>query len=163
MKTAYIGIGSNLGKRHENCLEAVERMDNIPGCSIKEVSDWYLTEPVGVEGQESYVNGVASIRSGITARDLLKELMSIERKMGRVRVEKWGPRVIDLDILLFGGQIIEEENLVVPHPLMHLRRFVLVPMARLAPDVIHPIKGMTMAQLLESLPEEGQAVNLFRG
>ena len=163
MKTAYIGIGSNLGDRHQNCLRAIEMMREIPGCEVPEISGWYSTRPVGVEGQEWYQNGVACLLTRISARELLASLLSIEERMGRVRRERvrtgrWEPRVVDLDILLFGGDVIETEDLKVPHRLMHLRRFVLVPLAQLAPNLIHPILGLTITELLMRLPEDGQEV-----
>jgi len=156
--TAYIGIGSNLGDRHQNCLQAVDRLRRIPDVEVTGVSGWYLTKPVGVDGQDWYVNGVVSLDVTASPQELLKRLMGVEQAMGRVRKERWGPRVIDLDILLFGKKDIHENNLIVPHPFMHVRRFVLVPMAELAPGVIHPTIGATMTQLLKGLPDDGQEV-----
>jgi 2-amino-4-hydroxy-6-hydroxymethyldihydropteridine diphosphokinase len=156
--TAYIGIGSNLeGKRH-NCLTAVERVEQIPGAALTGRSDWYLTRPVGVKGQDWYVNGVVSISTKIPPRDLLGRLLAIESDMGRVRRKRWESRIIDLDILLYGHEIIKEEDLTVPHPLMHLRKFVLVPLVQLAPDLIHPSLGVTMAELLRRMTNNGQEV-----
>lgn len=156
--TAYIGIGSNLGNRHQNCLQAVDRIGRIPDVEVTGVSQWYLTKPVGVDGQDWYVNGAVSLDVKIKPQALLERLMSIEQAMGRVRKERWGPRVIDLDILLFGEKVIHEDNLIIPHPLMHLRRFVLVPMVDLAPGVIHPTTRATMPQLLKGLPDDDQEV-----
>jgi 2-amino-4-hydroxy-6-hydroxymethyldihydropteridine diphosphokinase len=157
-ETAHIGIGSNLGNRHHNCLQAVDRLRRIPDVEVTGVSGWYLTKPIGVDGQDWYVNGVVSLDVKMSPQGLLERLMSVEQAMGRVRKERWGPRVIDLDILLFWKKDIHEDNLIVPHPLMHVRRFVLVPMADLAPDVIHPTVGATMTQLLKGLPDDGQEV-----
>jgi 2-amino-4-hydroxy-6-hydroxymethyldihydropteridine diphosphokinase len=111
-----------------------------------------------VEDQDWYVNGVISISTALPAQELLKSLLGIEAAMGRKRKEKWGPRVIDLDILLYGQSIIEEKNLTVPHPLMHLRRFVLVPLVELAPNLIHPVLEEPMVDLLQQIPESDQAV-----
>jgi 2-amino-4-hydroxy-6-hydroxymethyldihydropteridine diphosphokinase len=158
MKTAYVGIGSNLGDRHQNCLRAIGMMRKVQGCEVSEISGWYLTRPVGVAEQEWYENGVARLQARISARELLVSLLSIEERMGRVRTGRWAPRVIDLDILLFGGDVIESEDLKVPHPLMHLRRFVLVPLAQLGPNLIHPSLGLTITELLMRLPEDGQEV-----
>ena len=157
-ETAYIGIGSNLGDRYQNCLKAVDLLRRIPGVELTGISGWYLTKPVGVERQEWFINGVLSLEVKISAQDLLKGLMAAEQGMGRVRTKRWGPRIIDLDILLYGNQIIDEDDLKVPHPLMHVRRFVLVPIADLAPEVPHPSIGLTMSQLLDQLHKDGQDV-----
>jgi 2-amino-4-hydroxy-6-hydroxymethyldihydropteridine diphosphokinase len=163
MKSVYIGIGSNLGDRKRNCLEAVERIGKMPGCRVTACSDWYLTKPVGVEDQDWFVNGVASLTIEISPQDLLGNVLDIETDMGRVRREKWGPRIIDLDILIFGQEIIHEERLKVPHPLMHLRRFVLEPMVQLVPDLIHPSLGVSMKELLRKLTDENQVVTSMKG
>ena len=158
MTTAYIGIGSNLGDKLNNCRKSIEMTGRIPDTSVTAQSVFYRTEPVGVEGQDWYVNGVISLSTGLSAQDLLKNLLDIEQIMGRERKKKWDSRTIDLDILLYGQEVIEEENLTVPHPLMHLRRFVLEPMVQLAPDLIHPVLGKSMAGLLEDFREQGQDV-----
>jgi 2-amino-4-hydroxy-6-hydroxymethyldihydropteridine diphosphokinase len=154
----YIGIGSNLGDKRRNCGEAVERIGRIPGCKLLQRSPWYLTRPVGVEGQDWYLNGAVSLKAEIPARKLLARLLGIEAAMGRVRTEKWGPRVMDLDILLFGQEMINDPDLQVPHPLMHTRGFVLVPMVHLAPQLVHPILRRTMEDLLHGLEVEAQEV-----
>ena len=163
MNTAYIGIGSNLGDRHSNCLTALDMLQKIPECELTGHSDWYLTEPVGVEGQEQYVNGVASVSTELSAHDLMGKLLAIEQDMGRVRRKKWEPRIIDLDLLLYGEEVISEKHLTVPHPLMHERRFVLVPLVELDPNLTHPSLGLTMSELLARLSEDGQEVGLTEG
>ena len=162
MTSVYIGIGSNLGDRQENCLEAVERIGKTSGCQVTSRSSWYLTKPVGVEDQDWFVNGVASLTTEISPQDLLRRVLDIESDMGRVRREKWGPRIVDIDILLYGREIIQEENLKIPHPLMHLRRFVLEPIVELAPDLIHPGLGRSMKELLAGLTDEDQVVTLMK-
>ena len=157
-KTAYIGIGSNLEDKRHNCLTAIEMIEQIPGCQLTGRSDWYLTKPVGVKGQEWYVNGVVSLSTKIPPKDLMRRLLAIESDMGRVRTKRWEPRIIDLDILLYGREVINEEDLTVPHPLMHLRKFVLEPLVQLAPDLIHPSLGVTMAELLGRMQNNGQEV-----
>lgn len=157
-KTAYIGVGSNLGDKTDNCLEAIVRIDEISGCRVTAQSSFYRTQPVGVEGQDWYVNGVIVLSADISAQDLLKSLLAIEVDMGRERKRKWDSRIIDLDILLFGEEVISEKGLQVPHPLMHLRRFVLAPMVSLVPDLIHPVLGKSMAELLVDSPEKDQSV-----
>jgi len=158
VKTAYIGVGSNLGDKLKNCLTAIDLADKIPGCSVENRSRFYRTQPVGVEDQDWYVNAVISLRAEIQAQVLLKGLLAIEAGMGRIRKKKWESRPIDLDILLFGQDVINEKNLNIPHPQMHLRRFVLVPMAELAPDLIHPVLNETMAGLLNGFSGEEQTV-----
>ncbi len=161
--TAFIGLGSNLGDKLKNCLEAIELIRGVPGCDLVAKSGFYQTTPVGVEGQDWYVNGVISLRTMLPAHDLLNWLLGIEKRMGRVRKDKWDPRTIDLDILLFGQTVINHEDLTIPHPLMHLRRFVLVPMVQLAPDSIHPVLGKTMSWLLENFSDDGQTVTEVKG
>ena len=158
MTTAYIGIGSNLGDKLNNCRKSIEMTGRIPDTSVTAQSVFYRTEPVGVEGQDWYVNCVISLSTGLPAQELLKNLLDIEQIMGRERKKKWDSRTIDLDILLYGQEVIEEEDLTVPHPLMHLRKFVLEPMVQLAPDLIHPVLGKSMAGLLEDFREQGQDV-----
>jgi 2-amino-4-hydroxy-6-hydroxymethyldihydropteridine diphosphokinase len=164
METAYIGIGSNLGNPERNCLEAVDRIREIPDCKVIGISKLYWTEPVGVDGQGWYVNCAASISTKVFPQALMEGLLAIEKHMGRVREEgRWMPRVIDLDILLYGREIIHEENLTVPHPLMHIRRFVMVPMVDLAPDLDHPSLGKSMSELLQNISEDGQVVQSMGG
>jgi len=163
MNTAYIGIGSNMADPRQKCLEAIERIGRIEGCSVTSVSGLYLTEPIGVKEQEWFINCAAGISTGLSPFDLIRNLLSIEDDMGRVRTIKWGPRIIDLDILLFGQDIINDEALSVPHPMMHLRRFVMAPMLDLAPDLIHPVLGMTMTELYREIPQDGQIVRRMEG
>lgn len=157
-ETGYIGIGSNLGDKLNNCLKAIDLIDRTPGCRVEARSRFFRTEPVGVEGQDWYINCVISLSTRLSAQDLLNALQAIEAGMGRERKDKWASRTIDLDILFFGESVIDRKALRVPHPLMHLRRFVLVPMAQLAPDLKHPVLGKTMAELLDLLAGERQAV-----
>jgi 2-amino-4-hydroxy-6-hydroxymethyldihydropteridine diphosphokinase len=117
---------------------------------------------VGTQDQNWFVNGVACLDSEISGRELLGRLLSIEAGMGRVRTEKWGPRIIDLDLLLHGMDILDESDLKVPHPYMHLRRFVLVPLAEVDPAVIHPVLARTASQILEELKEDGEEVTLLQ-
>jgi len=161
METAYIGIGSNIGHKIDNCKKAISLMGKLEGCSLRLQSPFYRTEPVGVEGQDTFVNGVACVETDLSALTLLKRLLKIETDMGRVRVKKWDARVIDLDILLFGSRVINKPDLIVPHPLMHLRRFVLTPLLQIAPDLIHPVLCQSIKELAGVLPENGQAVEIY--
>ena len=161
METAYIGIGSNIGRKIDHCKRAISLMGRLEGCSVRVQSPFYRTEPVGVEGQDSYVNGVVCVDTDLSAGTLLKRLLEIEADMGRVRRKKWDARVIDLDILLFGSRIIQKPDLIVPHPLMHLRRFVLTPLLQIAPDLIHPVLRKSMQELAGSLSGDGQVVETY--
>ncbi|MBN2061940.1 MAG: 2-amino-4-hydroxy-6-hydroxymethyldihydropteridine diphosphokinase [Deltaproteobacteria bacterium] len=161
-QTAYIGIGSNLGDSLGNCQKAVERIVLLPGCELIRVSGFYLTEPVGVKDQGWYVNAVMAVNSSMSAHDLMRSLLKIEADMGRVRRERWEPRVIDIDLLLYGMEIISDELLVVPHPMMHKRRFVMAPMAELSPDLVHVTLGKKMSELLGMIPANEQAVKYLK-
>ncbi|MBW1782595.1 MAG: 2-amino-4-hydroxy-6-hydroxymethyldihydropteridine diphosphokinase [Deltaproteobacteria bacterium] len=161
MKTVYIGIGSNVGDKLNNCRKAIDMINNKENITVKGKSHFYWTEPIGVTSQDWYVNGAIRIETALRPLDLLRTVLSIESEMGRVRRRKWEPRVIDLDILLYEDKVIQGNDLTVPHPLMHTRKFVLMPMAQLSPDVIHPVLGKSMVQLLEELAGEGQGIRLL--
>jgi len=160
-KTAYIGIGSNLGDKLKNCREGIDRLAGFSDCIIKGKSSFYRTEPVGIEDQPWYVNGVISISTSLSAMDLLQRLLSIEKVMGRERKKRWDSRIIDLDLLIFGQENITDRELKVPHPRMHKRKFVLAPIVQLAPDLIHPVLDKSMSELLDNFSEEGQTLILL--
>ncbi|MBM7866442.1 2-amino-4-hydroxy-6-hydroxymethyldihydropteridine diphosphokinase [Heliobacterium gestii] len=153
----YIALGSNMGDRAENLADALRRLQRTPGVAVIDHSSWYATKPVGVVDQEDFLNGAASLLSWLTPQELLALLLETEAAMGRVRLIKWGPRLIDLDLLLYGDAVVEEENLMVPHPYLSERRFVLVPLAEIAPDHRHP-GGPTTRELLERLPDKADVV-----
>jgi len=157
-ETAYIGVGSNVGKTLNNCRKAIDLINHLDDCTVAEISQFYRTEPVGATFQDWYVNGVIRIETTLGPHELLRSLLSIESDMGRVRRQKWEPRIIDLDILLYGNDVIEESDLKVPHPLMHQRRFVLMPMVQLNPGLLHPVQRRSMSELMDDLSVEGQAV-----
>ncbi len=151
---AYVGIGSNLGDPVKNCRDAVRELSSLKNIQVLRRSSLYRTEPVGDTPQDWFVNGVLEIRTTFTAQQLLKALQWVEHALGRERAGKWGPRVIDLDILMFGQEIVGMEALAVPHPEFHKRRFVLVPMNEIAPYVIHPLYGVSMKGLLDRLDDK---------
>ena len=153
--TAYIGLGGNLGDRAGTIIKALTMLDNVTGVTVGLVSQMIETEPVGgPKGQGNYLNNAAQLHCRITAEQLLCEMQKVEDRLGRVRQQKWGPRTIDLDLLLFGEEIIDNSLLKVPHPLMHQRRFVLKPLVEIAPNVIHPVLNKKIHELLDECMSE---------
>lgn len=158
---AYIALGSNRGDRELNLLRAVAEVGKIYGCRVTGVSAFYETSPVGVIDQPSFYNGVLRLATELPPRELLERLLFIESEVfGRVRTVQWGPRSIDLDLLLYGSQIVEEEGLIIPHPRMAERRFVLQPLSDLAPGLVHPVLGRTVAELLKTLRSDESVVQI---
>jgi 2-amino-4-hydroxy-6-hydroxymethyldihydropteridine diphosphokinase len=159
--TAYVGVGSNLGDKEGFCRRAIQLIDRMEGCRVRTVSNLYRTEPVGVQGHDWYLNCVVGLDTLLTPHLMLERLLNLESELGRIRTGKLQPRVIDLDLLLFGQSVVNTLDLVLPHPRMHMRRFVMVPMAEIAPDLLHPVLGLTMKKLLEECPREGQDISLW--
>ena len=149
----YIGIGSNLGNALQNCKQAIESLSRINGINPTRRSSFYKTEPVGIEKQNYFINAVVEIATTLSARDLLQALRKIERDMGRKRETKGGPRIIDLDLLFYGQDVIQEADLVVPHPEIHKRRFVLEPLYEIASYFIHPVFGVSIRGLKDRLTD----------
>ena len=149
MARVFIGFGSNLGDRRENISKALELIKER--CSIVKVSSIYETEPVGYLDQGMFLNGVLEVESKLNCRELLEFLLSIEDELGRVRTIKDGPRTMDLDILFYGDSIIEEEDLIVPHPRLHERKFVLEPLNELDSEFIHPKLKKSIKELFSKV------------
>jgi 2-amino-4-hydroxy-6-hydroxymethyldihydropteridine diphosphokinase len=147
---AYVGLGANLGPREVTLLRAVDLLGEADGVEVVAVSQLHETEPVGVVDQPPFLNGAVAIETTLGPRELLDLLLEIERSLGRVRVERWGPRTVDLDLLVYGSETVDEPGLRVPHPRLHERRFALEPLAELAPELVVPGRG-PVSELLAAL------------
>lgn len=151
MTRAFIGIGSNLGKRRDNLAEALERLGGLETTRLLRESHVIETCPEGGPLQGTFLNMVVEVETEQTPHALLEGLLEIEKAMGRIRGERWGPRIIDLDLLLYGEEVIADDRLTVPHPLMHRRWFVLEPLCEIAPNVVHTVLGVEAQDLLTEL------------
>jgi 2-amino-4-hydroxy-6-hydroxymethyldihydropteridine diphosphokinase len=157
----YIGIGSNLDQPLGQCRNAVTFLSAWPGIKVLRTSSFYRSEPVGYTEQEDFVNAVCEIRTRLDHRTLFDVLKTIEERMGRREERRWGPRIIDLDLLFYGQEVIDEGDLIIPHPECHKRRFVLLPLAEIASFVIHPAFGVSVRGLLDRLEDESRVEPIF--
>ncbi|MGI6070793.1 MAG: 2-amino-4-hydroxy-6-hydroxymethyldihydropteridine diphosphokinase [Blautia sp.] len=148
---AYIAIGSNMGDKKAYLDMAVKALDELQGCQVQKVSEYLVTEPYGGVEQDDFLNGVLKLRTYLEPMELLEKLHEIEQKAGRERLVHWGPRTLDLDILLYDHAVIDTETLTIPHAGMHLRDFVLKPLAEIAPYERHPILHKRVIDMLEEL------------
>src|SRR5262249_31698868 len=162
-RRVYIGIGSNLGDRRQNTVEAMDRVGALGNTKVVRTSSFYESEPLG-DAKTWFVNSVIEVETDLTTEQLLKKLLGIEESMGgrRVKGKRWGSRVIDLDILMADQEVIAKRALRVPHPEMHKRRFVLLPLAELAPHVIHPGLGQSVSTLLATVKDGKRVTPLPR-
>lgn len=147
--TAFVGIGSNLGDREAHLARAIELLSAEDGIEVSAVSEIRETEPVGPVEQGSFLNGAVQVGTELAPRELLDRLLGIEQRMGRVRRERYGPRTIDLDLLLYGDEVVDEPGLIVPHPRLKERRFALEPLSDLDPSLTIPGAGPVSALLAE--------------
>ena len=154
MARAIIGIGSNQGDRLENLLSAIERCGLFS--RVLRVSRFRETEPSGDVDQPRFLNGVIEVETQLLPRDLLSALLGVEADLGRLRTRKWGPRTLDLDILAYEDCVLDEDGLVLPHPRIPERKFVLEPLSEIRPDWAHPLSGLTAAEMLRGLEGPGQ-------
>lgn len=154
MTKVYVGLGSNLGNKRENLVNAINRIDAHDEIHVKDKSSFYETAPVGGPPQPDYVNCVIELETEVGPQALLKEFKKIEKALGRKPGVKWGPRTVDLDILLYGDRIVNDLNLKIPHERMHERAFVLEPLCEISPDIKHPVLRVNISELLEKLGTE---------
>ena len=159
MLLAYIGFGSNIGDRLAHIQNALRALSKTDGITLQRISSLYTTEPVGYEEQAQFLNGVAAIQTTLSPLSLLQTLKDIETAIGRKHRIRWGPREIDLDILIYGDMCLQTEKLVIPHPEMHLRGFVLVPLAEIAPNLMHPVLQENIQTLLGCLEDDKSVSN----
>ncbi len=147
MAKVFLGLGSNLGDREKNIKEALRRLQESGMAREIKISSLYEAEPVGVKNQPFFLNAVLRMETDLSPQDLLDALQALERQLGREKGRKWGPRIIDLDILLYRNLVMKEKDLEIPHPLLAERSFVLIPLAELAPETIHPVLKKTVSAL----------------
>lgn len=159
---AFVGLGSNLGEREALIRQALGELAELPDTTVVRVSSLYDTEPVGEVEQPRFLNAVAMLDTELTARQLLWNLQRIETRLGRVRTQPWGPRTMDLDLLLYGDLVIDEPELQLPHPELAQRAFVLVPLVELEPRLVHPVNGLTVVQLLARLEHKSPVKRISR-
>lgn len=152
---AYIGLGSNLGERETLLKAAIAQLAQLPETRLGSVSSLYDTAPVGELDQPNFLNAAVQLETGLTARQLLWNMLLVERRLGRVRhvARRYGPRTIDLDLILYGDLIIDTPELRLPHPEFHRRAFVLAPLAEIEPRLVHPVLGLDLTELLERVEQ----------
>lgn len=151
----YLSLGSNMGDKRGNLLEAIKRIGELENTEVVKSSTILETEPFGYKEQDNFLNACLEVKTLMTAQEFLKSILQIELDMGRVREIKWGPRIIDIDILFYDKEVIEEDNLAVPHPWICEREFVLEPLSEIAPNYVHPLEKKSIATLARKLKESG--------
>jgi 2-amino-4-hydroxy-6-hydroxymethyldihydropteridine diphosphokinase len=160
MKTydVFLGLGSNVGKRQEYLSRAVGELNRIRDTKVVWTSSVYETDPHGKTDQSRFLNAAVEIETLLNPSDLSAELQGVERQLGRSAGERWGPREIDIDILVYDGLVFEDEKVKVPHPELEKRKFALIPLREIAPDLVHPVNGMTVNELVTACEDQGRVV-----
>lgn len=158
MQRIYVSLGSNVGDRQRHLRRALEALTEVSGVSLTAISPCYETEPVGDSRQGRFLNIVAAIETDVAPLELLDAMKRLESELGRVPTRRWGPRVIDIDLILWGDTVLETARLTLPHPHFRERAFVLVPLAAIAPDAVDPVTGRTVKDLAAAVGNEGVAV-----
>jgi len=153
----FLGLGSNIGDLEENMCVAIDKISQVHGCKVLQKSNVYMTKAWGFEEQDDFLNMVLEIETDISPQMFIKYLKDIEVQMGRVKTQKWGPRVMDIDILYCDDMVMEMDDLVIPHPYLHEREFVLKPLLEIAKDFVHPVLNRTNGELYDLLEGQCQA------
>lgn len=161
MAIVYLGLGSNSGDREKSLNLALKELKGLKSLKILKISSIYETEPVGFKAQNWFLNAVVKIQTKLPPLELFYTLQGIERKMGRRKGKRWGPRKIDLDILLYDRKVMKEDKLILPHPQLHKRKFVLIPLIELGVRLKHPVLNLTPKKLLENI-KKVQEIKLFK-
>lgn len=154
----YLGLGSNLGQREKFLAAGIQEIKSIGDCRIVWVSPVYETEPYGRKDQPSFLNAALQLETALPPDELFAHMKTIEKRVGRSGGERWGPRELDLDILLYDGLVFDQDGLKVPHPDMEQRNFVLIPLRDIAPDLVHPITGLTVTEMAKQCRTGGRVV-----
>ncbi len=162
VNTVFIGIGSNIGEREGNCLHALDLCNNGDSVRVIAVSSLYETEPWGHEDQQWFVNCAARLETSLGLDGTLSFLQNVEAMIGKKKQETWGPRAIDLDVLFFNDAVVGNASITVPHPFLHQRRFVLEPLAEIAPDWIHPVLKQQIRHLLQQVDDDKKVLKIKR-
>ena len=156
--TVYLGLGSNLGEREKYLNIAAGELRKLQEVKVIWTSPVYETEPRGKTDQPAFLNAVVQVETSLQPKELFQKVKSIEWGAGRKTTERWGPREIDIDILVYDGLVFEDDELKVPHPEMEKRKFVLVPLHEIAPDLVHPVSGLTVGEMVAACPDRGRVV-----
>ncbi len=164
MKTAFISIGSNIGDKYDNCLKGIEHINTLPKTKVVDVAHFYKTAPVDYKDQDWFINSALKIETELDPVTLMASLKSIEQKLGQYEKSiRFGPRILDLDIIFYENMVINTDTLTIPHPRMDKRCFVLRPLCDIAPDVIHPVLGSSVKNLLKAVQNDNdQTIDLFK-